>query len=813
MNDKGKYGNFPDPTAQSIEKMSKSYGLKYAKAIMGQWGGTVATNSLYQRRFKEFENNRDYANGTQNTQIYKQILNSLDPSNGDGTLLNLDWTPVPIVPKFVKIVVNKILSRRPYPNVEAIDPVSRDEKEDKKARVKSQIENKEFLKELKQTGLEVGADLDALPDTVEEAEIFLDTNIKIAAEIAAQMATHLTLEWNDFNDTTYRRALEDLVVCGMAVVKRDNDPNYGIVTRYVDPAQFIHSHTEDPSMKDIVYAGEIRQMTIMDLKRMAKDLTEEQYQKIASQVQNKYGNSADRLGQKYYDQASGTTAYGYDEFRISVLDFEFIGLDTMIYEEKDSKYGNIGFYFKGEEYKMPTQSVFDRKPFYMDIMCVYGGIYIEGCDMLVNYGKKHNQPRNIHDISRTTLSYSAVSTNIRRMMPKSMVSGITGFADQLQLTHLKIQQAIAKAKPDGIMIDIEGLENVQLGTGGDLSPLDLHDIYEQTGVMYYRSKNPEGGFQNPPIREINNTIRNINELIALYNHYLRMIRDATGINEVMDGSSPKSDALVGVREQQMAAANNAIYDITHSSLVLYKKVCEDVIKCLQVLPKDSILFKTYVKAVGKDAMNTIKEFEKLPMYNFGVSVTTEMSDQDKLYLEQNINQALAQKELDIEDAIAIRRLKDIDQAERLLVVRRQKRMKRLQDQAMQNSQAQAQAQAQATQAKAQSDAQLEQLRSQLKMQEEQMKSQLDMQSMQLKYQFELQLEQLKGANSKAVAEASTNMKKEVQQMQEDRKDSRVKKQAVEQSKLISQRKGERGELADELQQENEDDFINEIIGM
>lgn len=813
MNDKGKYGNFPDPSAHSVEKMSKAYGLKYAKAIMGQWGGTVATNSLYQRRFKEFENNRDYANGTQNTQIYKQILNSLDPSNGDGTLLNLDWTPVPIVPKFVKIVVNKILSRRPYPNVEAIDPVSRDEKEDKKARVKSQIENKEFLKEIKQAGLEVGADLDALPDTVEEAEIFLDTNIKIAAEIAAQMATHLTLEWNDFNDTTYRRALEDLVVCGMAVVKRDNDPNYGIVTRYVDPSQFIHSHTEDPSMKDIVYAGEIRQMTIMDLKRMAKDLTEDQYEKIARQVQNKYGNSADRLGQKYYDQASGTTAYGYDEFRVSVLDFEFIGLDTMIYEEKGSKYGNVGFYFKGEEYKMPTQSVFDRKPFYMDIMCVYGGIYIEGCDMLVNYSKKHNQPRNIHDISRTTLSYSAVSTNIRRMMPKSMVSGITGFADQLQLTHLKIQQAIAKAKPDGIMIDIEGLENVQLGTGGDLSPLDLHDIYEQTGVMYYRSKNPEGGFQNPPIKEINNTIRNINELIALYNHYLRMIRDATGINEVMDGSSPKGDALVGVREQQMAAANNAIYDITHSSLVLYKKVCEDVIKCLQVLPKDSVLFKTYVKAVGKDAMNTIKEFEKLPMYNFGVSVTTEMSDQDKLYLEQNINQALAQKELDIEDAIAIRRLKDIDQAERLLVVRRQKRMKRIQDQAMQNSQAQAQAQAQATQAKAQSDAQLEQLRSQLKMQEEQMKSQLGMQSMQLKYQFELQLEQLKGANSKAVAEASTNMKKEVQQMQEDRKDNRVKKQAVEQSKLISQRKGERGELPEGQEQEGGDDFINEIMGM
>lgn len=291
-----------------------------------------------------------------------------------------------------------------------------------------------------------------------------------------------------------------------------------------------------------------------------------------------------------------------------------------------------------------------------------------------------------------------------------------------------------------------------------------------------------------------------------------MIRDATGINEAMDGSTPKGDALVGVREQQMQAANNAIYDITHSSLILYKKVCEDVIKCLQILPKESVLFKTYVKAVGQDTMNTLKEFEKLPMYNFGVSVTTEMNDRDKMYLEQNINQALAQKELDLEDAIAIRRLKDIDQAERLLVVRRQKRVKKLQQMAMQNSQAQAQAQMQATQAKAQSDAQLEQMRSQLKMQEEQMKSQLEMQSMQLKYQFELQLEQLKGANSKAVAEASTEMKKQVQEMQEDRKDDRVKKQAAEQSKLISQRKGERGPIED-AESEEDDDFMNEIMGM
>mgnify|MGYP001026029234 FL=1 len=787
-------GAFPDPSANSIVKVSSAYGKQYAKAIMSQWGGLENNQGLFQKRQREFERNRDYAQGTQDTRIYKQILSSLDPSGNDGTLLNIDWSPVPIVPKFVKIVVNKILSRKPYPNVEAVDPVSRTEKEMRKAKVKAVIENKEFLKEMRSMGVALSEDIDAMPDTTEEAEIFLDTNIKIAAEIAAQIATNLTLEWNSFSDSTFRRAVEDLVVCGIAAIKRENDPNHGIVERYVDPSTLIHSYSEDPNMRDLVYAAEVRQMSILDLKRFAKDITEEDWAKIARTYQGKFGNDANKLNSMWYDPTTGKNSYGYDEFRVTVLDFEFLGLDQQVYEEKTSQYGNVGFYHKGDEYKMPTQSVFDRKPFYMDVMCTYGGLYVPNVDMLFKYGKKNNQPRNIHDLSRTTLSYSIVATNFRRMMPKSMVSSIVGFADQLQITHLKIQQAIAKAKPDGIMIDIEGLSNVSLGKGGDLSPLDLQDIYEQTGIMYYRSKNPEGGFQNPPIREINNTIRNINELIALYNHYLRMIRDATGINEVMDGSTPKGEQLVGVREQAMAAANNAIYDITHSSLVLFKRVCEDVIKCVQILPRESVLYKTYEKAIGKESMNTIKEFEKLPMYNFGVIVNTEMDDTDRLYLEQNIQASMAQGEIDLEDAIAIRRLRDIDQAERLLVVRRAKRIKRRQQEAQQNIQGQIEAQNAASAAKVQADAQIEQVKAQARLQVESELARLEMQKIQLEYQLKSQLEQIKGANAKEAANISASMKKELQDMQEERKDTRVSIQAAEQSKLISQRRGERGEL-------------------
>jgi len=441
----------------------------------------------------------------------------------------------------------------------------------------------------------------------------------------------------------------------------------------------------------------------------------------------------------------------------------------------------------------------------MDTTTVYGGKYIIGTEYIFDYGLKKNIPKNVHDLTRARLSYSVVATNMRRMMPKSMVSSVISFADQLQLTHLKIQQAIAKAKPDGLLIDIEGLENVQLGRGGELNPLDIQDIYEQTGVFYYRSKNPEGGFQNPPVRSLENGIRNINELISLYNHYLRMIRDATGLNEVVDGSTPKGEQLVGVRQQAIEASNNAVYDITNASMVLFKKVCEDIVRCLQILPIESVLYRTYEKAIGSTNMGIISSFSELPMYNFGVQVVTEMEDVDKAYLEANIQQSLLQKEIDLEDAIAIRRLKDVNQAEQLLVVRRKKRIKQQQEMAQANSQMQAQANAQVAQATSQAKMQESQLQAQLEAQKIQLEAQSQAQLLQLEYQLKMQLEDLKGKYGITEQQIQSGNKQELEGLKEDRKDERLKKQAVEQSKLISQRQGSRGEL------QGESDMISQIL--
>ena len=802
-----KTSTFPDPLAPAAQKLDKSYGLKYAKAIEGNWGKIDDESGTYQKRRREFERNRDYANGTQDTTIYKQILNSLDPNNGDGTLLNLDWAPVPIIPKFVKIVVNKILSSDPYPNLQAMDPVSSSEKDAKKRKLQMQIQNKDLYAQMKQSGVGMSTDPSQIPDTLEEAEIFLDTNVKTDAEVAAQVATNMTLSWNDFNDSTFRRCVNDLVTLGMSVVKRENDPNYGIVTNYVDPCDFVHSYTEDPNFKDLVYAGHVKTITIEELKRTCGDeFNEEEFEKIAKQVAGKFNNNSSVFGTKYYDEKRDRMKYGYDEYRIQVLDFEFLSVDCMYFEDKSNRFGNTNFFFKGDSYTEPKSSVFERKSHKMENATVYGGKYIVGTDYIFGYGMKTNIPKNIHDLSRARLSYSVSATNMRRMMPKSIVGSITGFADQLQLTHLKIQQAVAKAKPDGLIVDIEGLDNVQLGRGGELQPLEIQDIYEQTGVFYYRSKNPEGGFQNPPVRPLDNTIRNINQLIGLYNHYLRMIRDATGINEAMDGSTPKSEDLVGVREQAIAGGNNAIYDVTHASMMLFKRVVEDIVKCLQILPPESVIFKVYENAVGSTNMGVLSSFSDLPMYNFGVIVKKQMDEKDRAYLEQNIQVALSQREIDIEDAVAIRQLRDVDQAERLLIVRRKKRIKQQMEQAQANSQAQAQANIQTAQAASQAKAQEMQLKGQIDMQMLEMKAQFEAQRMQMEHEMRKEVEMIRAQATLGFRTEDQEFKEKLEVLKEDRKDERVDKQATKQSKLISQRQGRRGEL-----EESESVNVNDLL--
>lgn len=772
--------NFPDPLATPEVKSDKAYGLLFAKAIENQWGRVDDENSLYRRRLRKFDNCRDYANGTQDTTIYRNLLTSLNPNDGDGSLLNLDYTPVPILPKFVRIAAKRIIDRNPYPNLEAVDPLSKSTKDKEKRRLLNQTALKQELLALKEMtgGMELGISPENLPDSEEEAEILFEANAKTGAEIAGQIGTNLTLEWNDFNDSIFPRLVDSVLSDGMLVGKRFNDPTYGIRIKHIDPASFIHSFTEDKYMKDLRYAGHIEQVSIAELKRLAKDqFTEEQYRKIATRMASRYNYDQDKINQVSQDLRTGMKSHGYDEFMVDVLHFEFLTVDPCFYEEKSNKHGNTRFHYEGSSYKEKPNSIYERKPVRLDLETLYGGCYILGTDHIFDYGPVSNIPKNIHNVSKARLSYTAKAVNMRKMMPKSMTDGCIGFADMLQMTHLKIQQSVAKAKPDGLMIDVDALTDVTLGDGGELQPLDLHDIYEKTGVIYYRSKDGEGEHNGPPVKAIDNHIRNINELIALYNQYLRMIRDTTGLNEVMDGSSPQGEQLVGVREQAMQAGNNALYDAVDAAMTFYKDMCEDVVKCIQILPQDSVVFQMYENAIGKTNMDTLSSFRDLPMYNFGVRVVKEMETVDKQYLEQNIQVSIANRELDIEDAIAIRKLKDVNQAERLLIVRRKQRIKRQQEIAAENSRVQAEVAAQATQAKVQGDLELIKAKTLSEIELEKFKAQVEIEKAKVRHEMNLEIEKIRMMSFMGSKHEDQEFKKNLEVAKEEAKDARQEREA------------------------------------
>jgi hypothetical protein len=276
----------------------------------------------------------------------------------------------------------------------------------------------------------------------------------------------------------------------------------------------------------------------------------------------------------------------------------------------------------------------------------------------------------------------------------------------------------------------------------------------------------------------------------------------------MDGTSPKGEQLVGVREQAMQASNNALYDITNASMVLFRKVCEDIVKCLQILPPESVVFKAYENAVGMENMKVLSSFKDLPMYNFGVRVVTEMNDRDRAYLEANIQAALSIGEINLEDAIAIRQLRDVDQAERLLVVRRKKRIREKQEQSSQNSQMQAQMNIQTAQASSQGKIEELNIGSQVELVKIQADKNAKLELLDREYALKMELEKLKLGVGSMQQQSATAQKAELETEKEDRKDERVKKQAIEQSKLISQRKGERPELTEE----QEDDVMKILLG-
>ena len=769
---------FPSQIASDEEKMSLDYGTSVGRAIESEWYTTSNGQGKFQSNQNTFHNLRLYARGEQSIQKYKDELSI----NGDLSYLNLDWKPVPIIPKFVDIVVNGISDRSFDIKAYSQDPYGVEKRTKYMESILRDMQTKE-LAEFAQAEFGVSlfeTDPATLPKNKEELELHMQLSYKQQVELAEEQAINVLLDGNKY-DLTKRRCVYDITTIGIGAVKNSFTKSEGVKVEYVDPANLVWSYTESPYFDDIYYVGEIRRVHLNELKKQFPGLTEDEIKEIAGQS---YSSSS------MYDRNDND-----DSNTIQVLYFNFKTFANDVYKVKETATGAVKTIPKSDTFNPPEEMMEEMgiSKLSNSLEVLYEGVKVLGGKTL-KWGMAKNMIRPKSDYSKVKMNYSIVAPRMYKGRIESIVSRITGFADMIQLTHLKLQQVMSRMVPDGVYLDADGLAEVDLGNGTNYNPQEALNMYFQTGSVIGRSFTQEGDM-NPgkvPIQELQSGSggAKLQSLIATYNYYLQMIRDVTGLNEARDGSTPDSRALVGVQKLAAANSNVATRHILDSSLFLTADLCDNLSLRISDIIEYSPTREAFVHKIGNQNVAVLEEMSNLYMYDFGIFIELTPDDEERAVLENNIQAAVSAGMIDLSDAIDLRDIKNIKLANQLLKVR--KKEKQMLDQKMQqeNMQAQAQANAQASQAAAQSEVQKQQALNQQKISFEQAKAQIGYQRLMQEASLKKELMQLEFEMNMQLKGAEVQGRKNEVQSKEDRKDDRTKIQASQQSELINQRQND-----------------------
>ena len=768
---------FPSQVVSDVEKMSYDYGLKVAKAIEAEWFYTERGSNRYMTNHNNFHNLRLYARGEQSIQKYKDELSI----NGDLSYLNLDWKPVPIIPKFVDIVVNGIAERTYDIKAYSQDQNGVDKRTKYMEDILEDMRTEDFKSEvMENTGLNLfKSDMNTLPQTQEELELHMKLNYKQAVEIAEEQAINVLLEGSNY-ELTKKQFYYDLTVLGIGAVKTSFNTSEGVVVDYVDPADLVYSYTESPYFDDIYYVGEVKNIPINELAKEFPHLTQEDLEDI--------------IKNRYYEKTNYNQGYNYaeqDNNKVQVLYFNYKTYMNEVYKVKETGTGADKILEKDDTFNPPEDSDNFSK-LQRSIETLYDGALILGTDKLLRWEMARNMLRPKSDFTKVKMNYAIVAPRMYKGRIESLVQRITGFADMIQLTHLKLQQVLSRMVPDGVYLDADGLAEVDLGNGTNYNPQEALNMFFQTGSVIGRSFTSEGDL-NPgkiPIQEITSGSggNKMQALIGNYNYYLQMIRDVTGLNEARDGSTPDRNALVGVQKLAAANSNTATRHILQAGLFLTSQTAEALSLRISDVIEYSPTKDAFIQAIGAHNVATLEEMSNLHLYDFGIFIELMPDEEEKSLLENNIQVALAQQTIDLEDAIDLREIKSVKLANQLLKIRRQKKIERDQAVAQQNIQAQAQANMQTQQASAQLEVQKEQAKSSAQGQLESLKAQLDSQKLLQEAEIKKQLMEVEFNYNMQIRQLDSQNVKNKEKEKEDRKDERTRIQATQQSELIDQRK-------------------------
>jgi len=767
---------FPSQVVSDQEKSSIEYGRQVAQAIEGEWfsqGRT--TGNRYLTNWNNFNQLRLYARGEQSVQKYKDELSI----NGDLSYLNLDWTPVPILSKFVDIVVNGISQKSYDVKAYAQDPESVRKRTDYATKLYEDMISKEYLLNLEQTlGIDAyqSPSKDVIPETPEDLELHMQLSYKQSIEIAQEEAISSVMAQNKY-DLTRRRLNMDLTVLGIAAVKTDFNTSNGVTVDYVDPAYMVYSYSEDPNFEDIYYVGEVKSLTIPELKKEFPGIPEDELKMI----QNTPGNK------------SYITGYGnYDNNTVQVLYFDYKTYNDQVFKIKQTDQGLLKAIEKPDTFNPPENDNFERVSRSIEVL--YSGAKVLGTNIMLNWELSKNMTRPMSDTTKVKMNYAICAPRMYKGRIESLVSRCTGFADMIQLTHLKLQQVISRMVPDGVYLDMDGLAEVDLGNGTNYNPAEALNMYFQTGSVVGRSLTQDGEMNagKVPVQELQSGSGNakISSLISTYQYYLQMIRDVTGLNEARDGSLPDRNTLVGLQKLAANASNTATKHVLQSSLYLTLRISENIALKIADALEFPLTKSSLQNSISTFNIKTLEEIVNLNLHDFGIFLELEPDEEEQAQLEQNIQASIQQGGINLEDAIDLRQIKNLKLANQMLKIKRKEKQK--QDAAIQQANIAAQGQAQADTAEKTAMAevqkqeavtstkvQFEQSKNQMEIERMQIQNELEMQKMQRRFEFDLQLKQL---DVQAIGAK--------EQMIEDRKDKRIKMEGTQQSEMISQRKND-----------------------
>jgi hypothetical protein len=773
----GNYNSgFPSQVVPDEEKMSLEYGTRVGQAIEYEWFRSNRGGDRFSMNFANFHNLRLYARGEQSIQKYKDELSI----NGDLSYLNLDWKPVPIIPKFVDIVVNGMSQRDYDVKAYAIDPESQKKRTNYAEGLLRDIQARSFLKKAQE---QIGMDLwttsapENLPENKEELSLHMQLSYKQSIEIAEEEAISNVMAQNKYIQTK-KRMLYDLVVLGIGAVKTNFNKSNGITVDYVDPANLVYSYSDDPNFQDLYYVGEVKMIHLSDLQKQFPDLTPEELKRI----------------EKFPGTQNYMRNWNESPDMVSVLFFEYKTYSNQVFKIKKTDQGLEKAIVKTDFFNPPPSDNFDRVSRSIEVL--YTGAKILGIDTMLDWRMSENMTRPNSNMTKVNMNYQICAPRMYRGRIESLVGRITGFADMIQLSHLKLQQVIARMVPDGVFVDVDGLAEVDLGNGTNYNPQEALNMYFQTGSIVGRSLTQDGDPNRGkiPIQELQTSSANgkIQSLIGTYQYYLQMIRDVTGLNEARDGSTPDKDALVGIQKMAAANSNTATRHILQASLYLTVKAAENISLRIADMLQFDLLADTLKKSVSTFNVGTLEEMSSLNLFDFGIYLELEPDDEEIAKLEENIQVALQSGQIFLEDAIDIRQVKNLKLANQTLKVKRKAKQKMDQQIAQQNIQAQSQANIQAQEASAMYEVQKNEAMAASKLQIEQGKAGFEIQKLEKEAQIKKELMEIEFGYQLQLAQMEKQNMSTKEREIEDRKDKRTKIQASQQSEMIAQRNNDSG---------------------